>query len=88
MGEWVGFRLWEMKEGAWKEKPRRKATESPWHMKKRLLGVQGRGRERKGETDQQQQITCENVLMEPVTLYANLIIWKGEAEGLGRHLTG
>lgn len=57
-------------------------------MKRRLLGVQGRGRERKGGTDQQQQITCENGLMEPVTLYANLIVLKGEAEGLGRHRIG
>lgn len=58
------------------------------HMKKRLLGVQGQGWERKGGTDQQQQITCENVLMESVTLYANLIVLKGEAEGLGRHRIG
>lgn len=38
------------------------------HMKKRLLVVQGQEWERKGGTDQQQQITCENVLMESVTL--------------------
>lgn len=58
------------------------------HMKKRLLVVQGQEWERKGGTDQQQQITCENVLMESVTLYANLIVLKGEAEGLGRHRIG
>lgn len=68
------------------------------HMKKRLLGVHGQGWERKGGTDQQQQITvvqryniynkCENVLMESVTLYANLIVLKGEAEELGRHRIG